>query len=277
VLAEALDARGSSIGWAHGWGEACSRDAGPVAVKLTEWKKDYRPFAMMLSNVGDPVTMHVEASIIRGEDDRYLRRKHELRPPYPKEVRFELPPAILSEQTSLAYRIELYTTSPYDWKGGPIERTVLAQRMAPTPTPPDTIALDLGPGMLPRVTQPALETTTEPARPFVSFRVPSREGSDAATIDADAAIVRLTWPRTREHSWTLVLSPNGPRRVRLPALPDALAQWRPDGRDTSVSVGLVDASAYASFVDVKKKGLAPLAELDEGATLRWAIAGDQDF
>ncbi len=277
VLAEALDEQGKTIAWSQAWADGCNREAGSVEVKLEGWKKELRPFAIAVSNPGEAVALHSEIAVHHGDLDRFLRRKNEQRPPFGKETRFELPPAILEGGTSLAYRIELFTTSPFEWSKGPIERTVLTERMSPSATPPETIAIDLATRMLPRVTAPALETTSDPARPFVSFRIPSREGTNAAPIDADAVIVHVRWPRTREHLWTLILPPNGPRRVRLPALPDTLKDWRPDGRDVTVSVGLVDASEWSSFDDVRKKGIAELNELDEGASIRWSLAGEADF
>jgi hypothetical protein len=68
--------------------------------------------------------------------------------------------------------------------------------------------------------------------------------------------------------------------MRVPALPDGLAGWRPDGSLITAAVALLDSSEYASYDDVRHKGLEAASEgivEDADGTLRWSASGPLSF
>jgi hypothetical protein len=246
VLAQALDANGASVAFAHGWfGGSCS-DGGTVDVHLAEWSTKYKTIPLELTGGGPPANVKSEVAILGAGKDRIYA-----------SPTFTIPEPLAGSRAE--YKVTL--------SHGGRDRSVLEEGHKSLP---ERLVVDLASRLLPRVTDAVVEGHAP--RPTVRWKV-------ASASQADVVVVRLTWPATGEHVWTLLVAPNAEPRVAVPALPDALAAWRPDRRPITSAVALVESSSLDGFADVKKKGLDALEEgsEDEDSVLRWSSTGDLDF
>src|SRR5262249_44223391 len=131
--------------------------------------------------------------------------------------------------------------------------------------------------LLPRVSRAIVERTAERDRPRVRW---TASPPGPGTAKADALVVRLAWPKTREHVWTVVAAPATAPGLRLPALPDELAADRPGDAPITAAVALLDSSEFAGYDDVRRKGVGAAAEpLEEDVDgfLRWSATGELSF
>jgi hypothetical protein len=133
-----------------------------------------------------------------------------------------------------------------------------------------TIALD--DRLLPRIRDAVVDGQGS-ARPSVRWT------ATRPLATADVIVARFAWPATREHVWTIVAPPDSPPRLVVPALPDAMAEWRPDARPITVAVGAVETSFWNGYADVKKNGLEsmeapPTAEV---VTVRSSTTGELEL
>jgi len=252
VLAEAVAPSGEAVAHAFTWAEA--GDAGTADVSLPAWSTDVRAFEVELANATGVV--HGELGMVTAGSNRFLRPR---RPASERGLRFLVPEPLGDEA---ALRIEA-AWSPDD-RAGVARRRHLEPKMR----------VDLGAELFPRVSRPSVVRGADPARPSVTWSVAE------ARAGADALVVRLKWPATGEHEWTIVLPPATRAPFRLPALPPVLATWRPDARAILAAVGLVDSSEYEGYDEVRAKGIDAAAEgvdEDEDGFLRWSTSGDLPF
>lgn len=255
VLAEAFDADDRPVAHALGWFEGCDRDAGGDAVdaRLEAWSADYRTFSIALDGAL-PAGAKASATLALTPEgaDAFVRAG--------RETTTERPTFAFVAPRALGTRGDLEIEVAYDER----DHAVFEEKGAALG---ETMALDLRERLLPRVTDAVVEEARS-ARPVVRFRV------DGSPARADAAVVRLAWPPTREHVWTVIAPPTTPGRIVLPALPDALASYRPGRDPVTVAAALVEASSFAGYEDVKKRGLEAA---EQARVMRWSSAGDLDF
>lgn len=259
AFAEATDAAGEPVAFSHGWFSGCeSNDGGmkdTALARLPAWSTTYRSFEVDATSRTASGTLTADLAILGAGGDRFERGRRS---------------AALGEHTTLKFPVPGPLGSRAAYKlvvaqdGG---RSVIEQERT---SMPEKLSIDLDKELLPRVTDVALDGTAP--RPSVRWRV-------TGPSQADAVVVRLTWPATGEHIWTFVLPPNAPGRIAVPALPNELAQWRPDQRPIKPAVAILDASFFAGFADVKRKGLEGLEDPPEAETtvLRYSSFGDLDF
>jgi hypothetical protein len=264
VLAEAIDDAGSPMAYSHAWFDGCANDGGRASpeARLPAWKTDFRPLVVEVSGGGDAAatltgTMSIE---LGGPGDRFVRGSQRARLAEPTTLRFVVPPTLDS-------KAKLTLTIAGEETG---DRFVLEEERA---SMPEKVAIDLRQHRLPRVSDVVVEEATR-ARPSIRWRI---EGAGATK--ADVVVVQVSWPATGEHVWTFLLPPDAPQELTLPALPDELASWRPDGRPLTASVALVDASYVDGFSEMKRKGLAALEDPPEvdRVFLRYSVSGALDF
>jgi hypothetical protein len=258
VLAEAIGKDGAPVAFAFTWGALAGADAGAVDVPLPSWSTAYRPFAVELANPpsGAP-TVTGELAIIAGEGSRFERRA--VRGTANATLRFLVPEPLVGDA---ATRLEV------GWEGSS-DRTVLTRRGKET-----RLRIDLASELLPRVSAAEIERSADTTRPVVRWSV----AGDVSK--SDAIVVRLAWPKTREHIWTIVAPPTTRPGLRPPALPEALAAWRPDRGVVTAAVAVLEASGYASYDDVRRKGIDAAGESvedDPNGSLRWSATGDLAF
>jgi hypothetical protein len=256
VLGTALSASGEDLAFAFDWGTLGPTDGGDAEVRLPSWSTDWREQSIVLSNPPAGLTKAVgEFAIIVGEHARFERGRREAPVTGETSLRFSVPRPLGADAM---YRLELSYGSSGD-------RVVHTRRAKSLPT---DVRLDLRAVLLPRISAARVETP-RPGRPVVRWTV----GGDAAR--ADATIVQLAWPETREHVWTLVGPPAQQPRLEVPELPEVLREWRPDARPIQVAVGLFDASSYAGYDDVRQKGIQLFLESpeDDEAVVRTSTTG----
>jgi len=178
------------------------------------------------------------------------------------------------------YYIETY--GGLDWLVY-VDSAGVAQRIRPAPQP-NTVPVPVGPAVV-------LASFTVDDYRYALFEYTAQNKITGASVSghygvgnngttsADATIVQLAWPETHEHVWTIVGPPTRETRLELPELPDALREWRPDARPIVVAAGLFDASSYAGYDDVRRKGIALFAESpeDDEAVLRTSTTGKLAF
>lgn len=255
VLGLAYDADGGAIAYSER--RVTAADAGDTEVTLAPWRSDWREQRIELTHPEGYATVKADLALHRGE----ARFDHRLSAPVTGPVTslaFAVAPGL---GTTATYRVEAMAGAPSSG------RLVLVRRAAAMPT---TVRLDLAEG--PRVAAPELATSVDRARPVLGWKT---EG-DAAS--AHALVLQLSWPETKEHVWTVLAPPGTRPGFRFPALPDELADWRPDARTPRPAVALASASAYGGYPDVKKKWIHLLGELpEEDGTIRLSVAGDLDF
>lgn len=264
ALGQALDASGAPLAYAFAWvpWDAAAKPGAEVDARLGAWSRDFRTFEIALVNAPPGArAAEVRFAILAHEDDRFETRPARVDLSGGRgEATFHAPRPLGAEALS---RVELAF--------GGSDEAILVRREEVAAARAE---IDLSAALLPRVSSATVAPTPLAARPLVAWKVAGDAGG------ADALVARVAWPATREHVWTIV-APPGTTRLRLPALPDALAAWRPDGRATTVAAALVDTSSYAGFEDVRRKGTQRLlepAEDEHGAsTLRASTTGDFDF
>jgi hypothetical protein len=261
VMAEALGRDDEPIAFAHLSAPGCPEDGGPADVILPSWSEDYRTFTLDITAAGDDeLTVFGELFMLGQETDRLGRGRRA---------------APLRGRTKLAFVAPrpLGTHAAYEVvvaRPGTAERSVILERRQAMP---ERVDIDLRERLLPRVTDVRVDDS-DTARPTVRWRP-----SDGAA-SADALVVRLTWPDTGEHHWTIAAPPDRPPRLAMPALPDELASWRPDGRALTASVALVEASFVDGFDDLKRRGLETLEDPPKTAAatvLRYSAVGGLSF
>jgi hypothetical protein len=257
VLAEAIDRTGEPIAHAFTW--ATAADAGEVPVTLPSWSTEVRTFEASLLNLPQGVRrVRGDLGMVTASSNRFHRPSRSVPVPGESTLRF-LVPAPLGDDAAL--RIEAI------WDGE--DKAGIARRQHVEPA----MKVDLAAELLPRVSGAHVAPSADPARPTVAWSV-------AGPSSADVIVVRLKWPATGEHEWTILLPPTTRDSFRLPALPQVLASWRPDARPIAAAVGLVDSSEYANYDDVRAKGIDIAAEGledDEEGWLRWSTTGDLTF
>jgi hypothetical protein len=257
VLAEALDRGGEPIAHAFTW--AAAADSGDVAVTLPPWSTDVRTFEALLVNAPTGVrSVRGDLGIVTASSNRFARPSRSAGVSAETSLRF-LVPAPLGNDAAL--RIEA------TWDGD--DKAGIARRRHLEPS----MKTDLNAELLPRITNARVTATSDVARPDVTW-------SAASVAGADVLVLRLKWPRTGEHEWTILLPPSARAPFRLPALPNVLASWRPDARPISAAAGLVDSSEYDGYDEVRSKGIDVAAEGledDEEGSLRWSTTGDLVF
>lgn len=246
VLAEALDDKGNPLAWTHAWIAGCPNDGGVVAAPLPAWSKKYKSFTFDVQNARGPLSG--DFSLLTKAEDRFARGHREGTP-----LVFLAPEPLGSDAS---YKLSMARCTLRETREDLAEKTTIDARdrfLAPVS---DVLVGD--------------ETT---ARPNVRWRV------DDGGPKPDAVVVRLAWPKTREHVWTIALAPDAPRRIVVPQLPEELATWRPNGSALTAAVATIEASFYDGFRDVAKKGLGLLEEPPEAdvVSARWCGAGEIDF
>ncbi|WP_394828181.1 hypothetical protein [Pendulispora albinea] len=257
VLGEAIDPKGEPIAYTLGSGKLPKPD-----VRLPAWSTSFRALTFVFSDLQEGMTsVDGDLAIVAHENDRFERPRRTATLAEDALLRFSVPRALRGNVT---YRLEFsYGSSP--------DKAVLSQNVV---TMPDTTPLHLREALLPRVSSATVEPTDDIARPVVRYRI---AGDPSA---ADAAVVRLAWPETREHLWTFLTPPAGPARVRAPELPAHLADWRPSTKAVTAAAALVEASFYAGFDDVRHEGLGEISEdpkSDEPRFFRYSATGDLTF
>lgn len=236
-------------------------DASAMDVVLPPWRADFREHRVVVTSV--PMgTTSVEALLaIASGEDRFdvARRNSEVAPSTPTTLRFAVPRPL--GETAIV-RVELGF-------GASASKIVFAQRVKKMPA---DLSLDLQKVALASVVDPKVLRGRAPARPRIGFT--KRDGAAPTAV-----IMQLAWPETREHVWTIVAPPSTASGFEAPALPAVLADWAPDGRTLAAQVGLVKATEYAGYDDVRKKGIHVFAELpeDDEETVITSITGDLIF
>jgi hypothetical protein len=262
ALAEALDAESEPLAFAFTWGawdDSKTKAHGEADVRLRPWSTQWRVFELALTNApADITSVEAKLTIFSKDEDRFERKPRRTELHGAATLRFPVPPPL---GTEARYTLDLAY-------GASTDKAALVVREEAMRT---KSTVDLGARLLPRVSEARSESTDVRARPLVRWRV----AGDASA--ADASIVRVAWPATREHVWTVVLPPTAPTRFRLPSLPSELDAWAPDLRPMTAAAALVEASFYADFAEVKRKGLQLLAEPPEdaegGVKLRYSATG----
>lgn len=260
LLAEALAANRDPIAFTFAWGEAPLTGAGEVDVTLPAWSTRYRPFTTLLVNPPPGLSsVRGELGIVTSASNRFIRPGRAAPIGAETALRFQVPEPLGDD---IALRLELA------WSGS--DKGVIARRQHAEALTRVNLAIEL----LPRVSSAMVSPSKDPARPIVRWTV-----ADGAA-PADATVVRLKWPASGEHEWTIVLPPNHRDPVRLPALPPILATWRPDSRPMVPAVAVVESSVYESYDEVRAKGIDMAAdgiEDDEDGWVRWSSTGDIAF
>jgi hypothetical protein len=109
---------------------------------------------------------------------------------------------------------------------------------------PPTLPVDATVDLLPRLHTPVLDAT-DPVRPTVTW---SATGDIAGTT---ALRVEITWAASR--TWAIVAPPGVPLPLTVPALPDALAAFRPPAAaPTRVEVFAIDAPSIGGYAGYRQ-------------------------
>jgi hypothetical protein len=243
VLAEARGANDEPLAYSVALGDTSK--AGPIV--LPPWTTEFRPLTITVPNAERAVR---EVAVVEGKNVRFdLAARGD---------RF-LVPAPLASRDAL---VEVDLVSGDD-------RSVAMRRVrlgAPE------IRLDAAKDFLPRVSAAKLDPN-------------GAEASVSGDGDgADAAVAKLAWPKTRDHVWTLVAPPparGAPIRIPIPKLPPELGDWAPPATsEVLVGIALVESSEFASYADVRKKGIEaakdPLED-DADGSFRWSGTGPITF
>ena len=236
-------------------------DAGDVAVTLPAWRTDFQGIDLALGRLeGDLHVTTGELTTI-AKEQQFSRASARVDPSGEgmTKVHFDVPGPLA---TTMSYRLEL-------GYGASNDRAVLVRRLAAFP---DVVGVDLGTMLLPRVSAAHTEPTSEPARPRLGWT------ATGGSNDADALVVQLAWPRTKEHVWTILAPPSSRAGLRVPALPEALRAWRPDGQPVQLSVALVDSTEISGYADARQHGVHRFSELpDRESAMRISRTGEIDF
>jgi hypothetical protein len=269
ALGLAFDAQGEPAAYAFAWGALDNepKEGGPtpdVNVRLPAWSTDWREHSFALSNPPTGFTQgRATLGIVSGED-RFERGQREftLDPQDASStkptLRF-LVPRPLGE--TAIHRIELQSASG--------DRAVVARRVKKLPS---ETAVDLRKELLPHVAN-MITHSPSAGRPSLKWTIKGDAGA------ADATVLQVAWPETREHVWTIVLPPKTKTSFELPSLPDTLKEWKPDGRPVRGAVALIEATEFESYADVRKKGIHLMGEPpeDDDSIVRFSSTGEIVF
>ena len=261
VLGLAFDGAGEATAFTFALATIGEKDGGEAEVHLPAWSTDWREHRILLAHA--PIgltTIKGELAIVSGED-RFDRGVQEAAiGPDETTLRFRVPRPL---GVTAVHRLALaYGTSR--------DKALLARR---SKVMPPEVRLDLREALLPRVSGATVDRARDLGRPLV------RWATSGGGAKADAAVMQLAWPETREHVWTIIAPPTTPPGFEVPALPAVLAAWRPDARPLGAAVALIEASEYAGYDDVRKKGIHLVAEPpeDDDATVTISVTGDLVF
>lgn len=274
VLAEAFDEAGEPMAFSF---RRASMSAGASVEKpatddvtLGAWSREYRSVKLGFAHVPAGVEeVGAELAVVAREMDRFDRghKTTKLDDRGAASLKFALPRPLGSDvlfKAAIAF-------------AGSTDEAQIVRR---TKKLAGDVRIDVAETMLPRVSSARADRQSDVARPVVRWSVSGP--ATAKTRAADATVVRVSWPETREHVWTVVASPSAPREMRLPSLPDSLRTWRPDARPQRVGVASVSASFFGSYETVKKKGIDVLSEpleveeddTDGTSSVAYAVTGD---
>jgi hypothetical protein len=264
VLGLAFDAQGEPAAYAFAWGALDSEPkeggAPPVDtnVRLPAWSTEWREHSFVVSNAPKNFTQGKATLAIVSGEDRFDRGQREFPPAAGAKPKFLVPKPL--GETAI-YRVELQSESG--------DRAVVSKRVK---TIPAETSLDLQKELLPSVTNVITHSPSN-GRPSLKWTVKG----DAAV--ADATVLQVAWPETREHVWTIILPPKTKTTFELPTLPDALKEWRPDNRPVRGAVALIEASEFESYADVRKKGIHLMGEPpeDDDSLVRFSSTGEIVF
>lgn len=261
AVAFARDDSGRLLAYAHTLLEGCTRtDAGPgkITATLPAWSTDFRKLTIEASSA-EHGTVEASIKLVPPGADAFALGTREA--PLAGGAKLELlAPRPLGTRGKM--KIEVSFEDGRDHAEIEEERADIPEKT--------NIALD--DRMLPRIRDAIVDGQGSP-RPSV------RWSATRSLASADVIVARFAWPTTREHVWTIVAPPDSPPRLVVPALPDAMAEWRPDKRPITVGVGVVETSFWNGYADVKKKGLEsmeapPAADV---VTVRSSTTGDLEL
>jgi hypothetical protein len=147
--------------------------------------------------------------------------------------------AVLPKQLGTGY---IYDVEQYYYAGVQTQYRLLSQRKSGAIAA--SLALD-GDDLLPYITGRGLVGTGDPTRPKLTWTVAASLGG------ADGGIVQTSWYDGNAqvyHVWSLAVPP-GATEVKLPALPDSLADFRPtaDLAPREPDVVVLDSDALAGY------------------------------
>jgi hypothetical protein len=260
LLAEALDASGKPLAYAVARA-ATPKALVPVPLVLPAWSRDWQHVEVALTGTPTWATELAVELELPGDPGQLLKRAAHVHVAGPGEsvVRFDVPKGIGRSA------VVTVTASPPESRDGEHVQSLWQQRFDGVPP---RVAIDLA-RLLPPVTAARVESTVDPARPRVSW-----SASDNIR-DTDLSAVVVRWPEASAHRWTLVGPPQGNGPWQLPELPDALAQWRPDGSPMTAAVGWIDASEVDGYTDVLRRGLQWASDRPSRPnTLRMSMSGE---
>lgn len=242
TLARALDAEGKLLAYSHAFVEGCAQadgGAGSLDVRLPAWSTDLRTFTVEASG-GPHGTLEGSITLVPPGADGFALGSREA--PIDGEATLVfLAPRPLG--TRGRTKLEVKYEDGRDHAEIDERRDDIAE----------TSKIALGERLLPRIRDAVVEGQGS-ARPSIRWTASS------SLAQADAIVARLAWPASREHVWTIVAPPDAPPRLAVPELPDELGAWRPDHRVITPAVGVVDASFWNGYADVKRKGLESLEQ-----------------
>lgn len=246
VLGLAFDDGPDPIAYTFDWTKIGDRDGGEVEAKLPAWSKDWREHRFVLAKAPNGATSANAALAIVSGEDRFEcgRRSTSFAKDGDTTLSFRVPKPL---GDVALFRLE----AAFE---GSTDKALFARRVKAIPL---ETRLDLQGALLPRVSNAKVARARDVARPLVRWDI----AGDPAK--AKALFVQLSWPETKEHLWTIVAPAGTKPGLEVPALPASLGEWRPDARAIAPAVALVDASEYATYDDVRKKGIHLLGEPPE--------------
>lgn len=210
-----------------------------AAVTLPAWRTDWQNVTVELTNPPGAVS-DASASLTLEPSTSTLSGESVYRSWTAGTLSF---PLQLPRGFADAVRYEVLVSS---LPGRPTERSRQAVSGTwPAATIPPKLPIDATADMLPRLHTPVLEAT-DPARPRVTW---------TATGDlagATALRVEIDWGRS--FTWAIVAPVDAPLPLTVPALPDALAAFRPPGTAvTRVDVFAIEAPSLGGYAAYRSK------------------------
>lgn len=261
AVAFARDDSGRVLAYTQALLDGCVRtDAGPgkIAATLPAWSTDFRKLTIQASSQ-EHGTVEAAIKLVPPGADAFSLGTREA--PLPGSVSLELlAPRPLGTRGKM--KIEMTYEDGHDHAEIEEERADI----------PEKTTFALGERLLPRIRDAVVDGQGS-ARPSV------RWSAARSLASADALVARFAWPATREHVWTIVAPPDSPSRLVVPALPDSMAEWRPDQRPITIAVGAVETSFWNGYPDVKKMGLESIEQPPKAdvVTVRSSITGDLEL
>lgn len=136
------------------------------------------------------------------------------------------------------------------------------------------VTISLAERLLPPIDRLEL-SSTDPARPEVSWR------AHAGLAATDGALVRISWSEptaAARHEWWILAPPDAATPIRVPALPDELAAYRPraGAEFQSPMLAFVEADDIADYAALRTRftrGGPDAALLDSQGAMRLTLAG----